>query len=203
MNCRGEQRRISIVKEYDVRPIAHLRLLNGQTKRSDAEANLTDTYYIFECTSKSNKEIVKTITCGQGAGKHFFKLLNKESLPLFNPLKSVGVHGGDGNEYSRGESKKQKWNETAKQLYNAIQWLIVCWDIVPRGTIIEIRDKVLMYCDREPFRKRIKAINTVISKGRRKRTLTQMINEAREKNDIKDYDFSLLTSKLDGEKSWF
>lgn len=35
MNCRGKQTREQIVKNYQVIPVAHIKLLAGQTKRSD------------------------------------------------------------------------------------------------------------------------------------------------------------------------
>jgi len=90
MNCRGEKRRIQIANDYIVKPIAYLRLLNGQKKRSDAEANLTDKYYIFECVLKSNPNITEKIICGNGAGAHFLRLINQESPLIFDPLKTSG-----------------------------------------------------------------------------------------------------------------
>lgn len=36
MECRSEERRQYIVDNYNVVPVAHIQLLNGQTKHSDA-----------------------------------------------------------------------------------------------------------------------------------------------------------------------
>ena len=47
MKCRGKKLREKIVKEYDVVPILHTILLNGQKKHSDAEAIIENEYYIF------------------------------------------------------------------------------------------------------------------------------------------------------------
>lgn len=195
MNCRGEKTRIEIVANYIVEPIAHLRLLNGQSKRSEAEADLTDQYYIFECTSKSNNKIVETIICGTGAASHFFRLTGQEKPPLFDPLKSESTTGGSGS-CTDSISDLRKWNEKSKQLYAAIQWLIICWDIIPRGAIIDIKRRLEKYSYKEPFVSQIKAINTIISKDSSGKTLTQMIDRFRANNDIKSYDFSLLTATL-------
>lgn len=46
-NCRGKERRRLLVREYKIDPIAHLKLINGQKKRSAAEDTITDQYYIF------------------------------------------------------------------------------------------------------------------------------------------------------------
>ncbi len=202
MNCRGERRRQQIVNNYYVKPIAHLRLLNGQTKRSDAEANLSDTYYIFECKLKSNVNNIETIICGSGAGKHFLQLLSQESPALFDPLKSheVGGSGAGG-----GDTIEDKWDSTAKQLYNAIQWLIICWDIIPRGPMIAIKEEVVRLHNQKPTFSQIKAINTILSKDHRKRKLTEMINEFSKTNEIKRYEFDLLTQEIEekGIDSYF
>lgn len=51
MNCHGHDTRVRIVENYNIKCTAHIRLLNGQI-RSDAERDITDTYYIFECVNK-------------------------------------------------------------------------------------------------------------------------------------------------------
>ena len=63
MECRSEERRQYIVDNYNVVPIAHIQLLNGQTKHSDAGQTIENDYYIFEAISKANgkKEIIQ---CG-------------------------------------------------------------------------------------------------------------------------------------------
>lgn len=65
MDCRSEDRRKQIVEEYNVVPKAHIKLLSGQEKISDAGGKIEREYYIFEATSKEsgNREI---ILCGMG-----------------------------------------------------------------------------------------------------------------------------------------
>ncbi|NLD18811.1 MAG: hypothetical protein GX663_00990 [Clostridiales bacterium] len=193
MNCRGVNTRIKIAEQYDIKLIAHTRLLNGQTKRSDAEAELKDQYYVFQCTSKNDDKIVQSILCGTGAAKHFLELMGEPDMPLFDPIRATGGSGNETGCNGTGTPKKQ-WNDESKQLYNAIQWLIICWDIVPKGAIIDIKEKLEHYYYKEPFLSQIKAINTIISKG--KKTLSEMINELRATNDIKEYNFDLLQLRL-------
>lgn len=40
MDCRGTETRQWIVNKYDVVPVAHIQLLAGQTKHSDAGATI-------------------------------------------------------------------------------------------------------------------------------------------------------------------
>ena len=46
-HCRGEDTREELVKIQDITPIAHVKLLYGQVKKSCTKANLTDQYYCF------------------------------------------------------------------------------------------------------------------------------------------------------------
>ena len=52
MECRGKEKRRRIVEDYYVKPIAHLSLLAGQKKHSDAGPIIEVEYYIFEAIHK-------------------------------------------------------------------------------------------------------------------------------------------------------
>lgn len=187
MKCRGREVREQIVRNYQVTPVAHVKLLSGQTKRSDAEANISDEYYIFEAIdSKGKKEIIQ---CGMGAARDFLDLLNHDGLPLFNPLHIDGNVGGYGgvNPRPRGsENQVQNWNRTAKQLYNAIMWLITIWGWEPDKPLFEFRKDIMENFNREPFDWKVKRVNTVIQRGGHGKTLTEIINDFRNKNNIRD-----------------
>lgn len=197
MKCRGRQVRERIVEEYQVIPKAHIKLLAGQTKRSDAEADITDEYYIFEAISTNGEK--ETIQCGMGAARHFLELLNHDVLPIFNPLhmdrnvgRPVGVNPGIGENAHQA----QNWNQAARQLYNSIMWLIIAWDAIPGTPLFEFKDDVIQYHDREPFDWKVKRVNTMIERGGHGRTLTEIINDFRNRNNIR-YDicqFGLLNN---------
>ena len=96
------------------------------------------------------------------AAREFLKKINHEGLPLFNPLHGEGGTGKKGSKTSGGnESKEVKWNPIAKQLYNAIMWVIVIIDAKPNTAIYEVKEKVWKFKSYEPFPSQVKAVNTI------------------------------------------
>ena len=183
MDCRGPETRQWIVNKYDVVPVAHIQLLAGQTKHSDAGATIENDYYIFHATNRETgaKEIIQ---CGMGAARDFLELLNHKGLPIFNPLHGEG--STDRNSRGGARNKQIRWNPVAKQLYNAIMWLIIIIDAKPDTPIFEIREKVYSFRDREPFHSQVKAVNTIIRKNLLGRTLMEAIDELRADNNLRD-----------------
>ncbi|SET49436.1 hypothetical protein [[Clostridium] polysaccharolyticum] len=167
----------------------------GQKKHSDAGKTIENDYYIFEATSKANgtKEIIQ---CGMGAARDFLKLLKHEGLPLFNPLHRDGGAGGN-LEAGEGDKKRKKseWNPVAKQSYNAIMWLIIAWDAKPDTPLFEFRKDIVHYKKYKPFDWKVKRVNTAIQNGGRGKTLSEIINELRTGNDLREdlCRFNLLT----------
>ena len=199
MNCRGHETRQRIVTDYEVQPEVHIKLLKNQQKHSDARATIEDEYYVFSAKRKTDgkKEVIQ---CGMGAARDFLELINHKGLPLFNPL--VGdAHVNNRKEYDNtgsGNLLTEKWNDTAKQLYNAIMWLIILWDAKPDTPLFEFKDEVCRYKKFEPYDNRIKRVNTTIKNGGKGKTLTEMINGYRTDNDIRDEicNFDILKNKI-------
>ena len=52
MKCRGSKTRQRIVRDYEVQPEAHIKLLANQQKHSDAGATIEDEYYVFSAKHK-------------------------------------------------------------------------------------------------------------------------------------------------------
>lgn len=52
MNCRGHDTRQRIVRDYEIHPEAHIKLLTNQQKHSDAGATIEDEYYVFSAKRK-------------------------------------------------------------------------------------------------------------------------------------------------------
>lgn len=204
LNCRGALRRKSIVNEYYVTPIAHVKLLQGQIKYSDADAPITDQYYQFKAVNKNTKR-VQTIQCGMGVARDFLKLTQCKPLPLFNPLQqnvaNHNIQNGGINGRNNGNKNKISWNPKAKQLYNAIMWIIVIWNgIKVDSPLYNIKEIVEKYATSAPFSSRIKGVNTIIREtiGKDGSTLTDAINKLKDNNDIRNNvcDFSLLIPDL-------
>lgn len=188
MECRSTERRQWIVDNYNVVPVAHIQLLAGQTKHSDAGAMIENDYYIFHATDKvsGRREIIQ---CGMGAARDFLRLIEHEGLPLFNPLHGeggAGGHGGGNPGGNGGRRPAEVWNPIAKQLFNAIMWIILIIDAKPDTPIFDIREKVYRFKEREPFDSQVKAVNTIIGKNLGGKTLTEAIDELRHDNDIRD-----------------
>ena len=139
MDCRKKQRRREIVDKYDVRPLAHVKLLFGQEKLSCTGILLTDEYYCFSLKSKQGNEEC-TILCGHHAAKDFLCLVNAPPLPLFDPLVHIGVGGGDNGPGLRGIGNRP-WNPAARQLLDAINLLVVCWNTIPGSALSNVKNR--------------------------------------------------------------
>jgi hypothetical protein len=171
MKCRGEDTRRSIVEEYILKPIAHLKLLDSQEKRSCTNDLLTDAYYCFSYEAK-NGDDKGAFFCGSHAAKHFLELTEKTSLPLFNPLRSDSHDGGGG---AHKTPNGRTWDAASKQLSNAINLLVVCWNVAPKGPLASIKEKNERYFYNPPYLRDVKAVNTILSKDPKGRTLQEMI----------------------------
>ena len=199
MYCRGEDTRRQIVQDYEVVPVVHVQLLKWQTRRSCTGDELTDAYYCFSYKSRSGAD-EGTILCGKHAAKDFLQLINHHELPLFNPIKLIGS-GEPPASSAMPQGSRIQWDATAKQLYNAIHLLIICWSSSPGPALAFIKAKLEKFPDRPPFPSQIKAINTILGKYINKRTLTQMVVEISKGNSIKTYNFNLLDNVLAAENT--
>ncbi|MBX8945870.1 hypothetical protein [Lysinibacillus sp. K60] len=209
LNCREEHRREEIVEKYNIKLIAHTKLLKGQDKISCAGAKCTNKYYTFQYENKKDKYDNGSFFCGAEAAKSFIRLANLEPIKIFNPLSGENTrelddetpHNENSTEGTDNSAKdddyKNKWNPTAKQLHTAINLIIVCWDIPIYGKLARYKADVMKYKYREPFFERIEFVNDVIAKDKKNRTLTQMVDDLRTDNPtLKHFNFDLLEEKL-------
>lgn len=204
MNCRGHDKRVEIVNNYEVNCVAHIMLLAGQEIYSDAERIIENDYYVFICVHKMTGEKDKII-CGGGAARDFFLLTHTSPPPIFNMLHILNPCTNLDLLNNRGASNKniEKWDPAAKQLYNAIMILIVAWNLKP-GPIYDYLEEAKTYKNYKPFLYRVERINKILHRNHT--TMTKVIQKLREKNkNIKKYDFDLLSKILqdDGKESYF
>ena len=136
MDCRGERKRAEIVRRYNVVPVAHIQLLNGQTIHSDAKAEITNDYYIFTVSDRETGRVIDTIQCGMGAATDFLTRIGHDGLPIFNPLHGANDGGAGGDPHGGGAAGPID-NDIllARQLYNACMWIFVLRKVHP-GTAI-------------------------------------------------------------------
>ena len=203
MNIRGKDRRNYICENYNVVPLAHMKLLNDKSIKSDAGPMISDEYYIFSATHNEN-HTVESIVCGMGAARHLLELIKHKGLPIFNPLHTIGngvdvaVNIGTQSINELANNNRIQWNQTAKQLYNALMWLIYFLNAKPNTAVFDVLDKVIKYKSYNPYDSRIKSVNTMIGRlgGR---TLTEIIDDQRGNNEIRDdlCNFDLLINRIE------
>lgn len=198
MNCRTPERRREIVRDYIVTPEAHIQLLAGQTKCSDAGGIIENDYYLFDVKGRNNN-FRDVIQCGRAAGRDFLELLNHPEVPLFNPLHVENGHGGGGGQVA---GERDRWHPMAEQLYNAIMWTITVIEAQPGDPIFDRRAEAMKYKHCAPYASRIRAVNTTIRKCLHGSTLTERINEMRPDNNLRDElcQFNLLVEALANER---
>lgn len=199
MNCRGENTREQIAKDYIIKPIAHLKLLAGQEKKSCTGDALTDSYYCFSYQNKKNSNNTGTFVCGSHAAEHFMALIGAPRLSIFDPLKSAttGMPVLGGTAPVPGSTSVRGWDNTAKQLHNAICLILVYWCGDVKGPLAIIKDEIENTPHLVPSLARIKAVNTIISKDKSPAsTLQDMVAFLGQKNNVKTFDFALLNNML-------
>jgi hypothetical protein len=199
--CRSKKTREDLVELFDIEPIEHLKILIGQQKKSCTSDVLTDQYYCFKYQHKRNENIQGIFLCGTHAATHFLTLLKREPLPLFNPLIVANQQRESRNSIQ--ERNEQQWHPKAHQLYDAIRLLIVTWDIIPYGALLNVKKELEEYPGNDPTYK-IKSINTIIKRGGQ--PLNQMLDELRSKgNAMRNFKFNLLNEYLEekGITSYF
>lgn len=132
--------------------------------------------------------------------KKFLELLRLDPLPLFNPLQQNAEHNEARQNVINPSIANKEWHTEAKQLHNAINLIIVCWNRPIGGALLDIKTKLERFYDKEPFISQIKAINTILSYDREGRTLSQQIAELAQGNNIRNFTFDALNKRLGNEK---
>lgn len=81
-------------------------------------------------------------------------------------------------------------------------WLIILWDAKPDTPLFDFKDEVIKYKNDEPSDSKIKRVNTAIKNGGKNRTLTDMIDDYKENNIIRNdtCNFELLRNKINDMK---
>ncbi|MBF1323349.1 MAG: hypothetical protein HXM72_06625, partial [Mogibacterium diversum] len=80
-----------------------------------------------------------------GAARDFLRILGIPGLPIFNPLKEESNNKTVLKEKRSKGGNSDKWNATARQLYNGIMWLIIVWDARPNTPLFEFKEDILKY----------------------------------------------------------
>lgn len=172
-DCRGEKTREQLVHDFEIVPLAHVRLLNGQTKKSCAGPDVGE-YYVFSYRSHANRKDVGTFVCGITAANDFINLIQRQNpavnrLPLFDPLAGLGQVGNANNAgragAGRGVQQVPNWNPIAKELYDAIGMICIMWNLNNvSGALKSVLFKLIENPMQIPRNSDILSINTIISR---------------------------------------
>lgn len=172
IDCRGEDNRVQLVQNFEILPLSHVKLLNGQTKESCAGPTLDREYYVFSYRNYTNPRDTGTFVCGITVANDFINLIQRQNptvnrLPLFDPLAGFGQVGNlnnAGQTRTGGVRQVPNWNPIAKELYDAIGMICLMWNLDNVGGALE---SVLLNLVRNPMcipnDSDIRSINTIIS----------------------------------------
>lgn len=195
MNLIGHENRKRFIEKYDVTPISHQKILDGQYKEGIAGL-LTDRYYCFSYKLKGDEnDEIGTFNCGYSIAEDLLKLTNQEKIPLFNPLKIGDVSEQAVKDNTKIQKNKKKYDSLALQLSNAINLIILCYDGTISGTLAEIKSNIDKYYYSRPFDYKVKSVNTIINKLF-KQKLTKKVYTITKNQEIKNFDFELLSETI-------
>lgn len=170
-------------------------MLNGKILPSDAGGDITDSYFIFLCTSKHDKH-TELIYCGKSAASDLCNL-SKNTLPsLFNPLlDEIEIN----NNHINNSTITNHWDAERKQLYNATMLIISAWNASPDTPLFDIKEILEnpRYINLPPWLSNIKSINTILKNANT--TMRSIINQLNENNTLRDFSFDLLIEHLQRE----
>lgn len=195
MYCKYKETREELVKVYYIEAISHVKLLNGQIKKSCTDARLTDQYYCFSYKNKKNSKDAGTFLCGKPTAEHFLQLTGKKPLPLFNPLVGENNNLGEHNGINTQQDRLPMNNQT-KEFLEAVNLLIMAWNVSLYGKLLNDVQNRRKYSHRPPYDSEIKRLNKIIGDDNQGRTLTQMIDELRANNNIRQFSFDALRERL-------
>lgn len=172
-DCRGEKTREQLVQEFEIIPLTHVRLLNGQTKESCAGRTLDREYYVFSYQSYTDQADFGTFVCGITAANDFIYLIHQQNpainrLPLFDPLAGFGQIGNVNNTNRAGGGGHQvpNWNPIAKELYDAIGMICLMWNLDNvGGALADVLFNLVSNPMQIPDHSDIRSINTIIYKN--------------------------------------
>lgn len=172
-DCRGEMTRVQLVHDFEIVPLAHVRLLNEQTKESCAGPTLGREYYVFSYQSYADQADAGTFVCGITVANDFINLIQRQNpavnrLPLFDPLAGFGQVGNANNVgragVGRGVQQVPNWNPIAKELYDAIGMICLMWNLDNvSGALESVLFNLVSNPTQVPDNSDIRSINTIIS----------------------------------------
>lgn len=193
-DCHGAKKQ-DLVKRYDIKPIAYVRLLPGQTKNNCCGGHLSDVYYSFEYIHKVNSTDKGSFNVGYDCGKQIFDLLkiDPHKYRLFDPLAHLRTGSGS-NHGSSGTPPQPKIVGLNLEVYNAIHLICVAWNSPPYGKVAETLEYVRNPSNKPTQEWAVVMINRILEHDIHHKTLTQIINDLiAQGHHLKAFQFPLMS----------
>lgn len=199
-NGRGDENKERIRREWDLQPVLHTRLLNGQTIECCCELSVTTTYYRFDATHRISGKRDVLFAHAQGCARKLMGIAPAIApIPLFNPLQAAPV--AQGARGGGGDGDGTRMHPFNRELYEAIHLLLMCWGRPPAsgGPLVEILDEIRRAPDVALPPWKAKSVNSIIEKGQR--TLTAMLHALPPQNPpMRGFDFPLMHRALEAHR---
>ena len=188
-NCRGDKNKENLTKLHWIKPLTHLKLNKGQVEECCCGDKINDNdsnseCYIFSCASKTgNQPIPSTFFAGMGCSAKILEMTGAHKLPVFNPFEEENQNEYDIDASNGGSSQniaKVKWDPLNKELYKAINILILSWsihDFTKYSTIVKILSFLENKKEIKTNKWAVEAINKMIAKDKKKRKIKDMLKD--------------------------
>lgn len=198
-NCRGEEAKVKIVRQYSLSCIGHLKLLPGQSKQGCCGV-LTDQYYAFEYQNKKDTADSGVFYVGRSCAIDFQELHKPAiSFPrLFDPfihaatMGDVAPHG----KVTGREMPATEIDPLNKEVQTAILLILTIWNVAPIGGFATI----LNYIKNKPARRTdsfaVYNVNRVVGQYMNGQTLRQALQDASNGAPMRTFNFPLMEQVL-------
>lgn len=217
VRCRGDKKKEELKNIYTIKPLTHIKLLNGQERTCCCgdkinKDNTDSECYIFSCKSKNDVSLSEfTFFVGMQCANNIINISGLKTLPLFDPLINDDCGYDDGNNKNNSRqinssSGKTTWEPLNKELYKAINILILAWNLDERKIAkYKIINQILTYLYINPGKRTqdwaIEKINEMIGKDKKGRTTISKMLDSLEPGKTKEIEFKELKKFMDNKKN--
>ncbi len=205
-SCRGQTAKQALCKEYKIELVTRLMRYNGQTIKGCC-GDITTEYFIFRASHRVDSQCVETIVVGGHCGRAFLKLIGESVPKLFNALPSLpSKRPGQPTTAATNEHEllSARLTPLNLQMYNAIHLLVSAWGGECKGKLADFLIYLRQHPERDTDDWVINALNRIVAKDVRRRSLTAMAAQLRVDNPgLHFYEFNLLESRLKDQTSHF
>ncbi|MBB5018181.1 hypothetical protein HNQ59_001466 [Chitinivorax tropicus] len=196
-NCRGEDNRNNLVRQYQIAPVSRTILFEGLVFDGCC-GPIKRECHTFAFTNRAEPTDTGLFHVGYSCAADFYRLTGTTEPPLFNPLKE---------EHTNSKTSTQSSTRTTstsiatlcpfnREIYDAINILTLSWG-PPREPLRDILMAVYQQPNSPIVDNYVLHLNNIIGKG--KHTITQMVAALTTKHPtMKQFTFPLVEAKLKG-----